>query len=41
MDASGFLMRAGIQPDTKGEQAYKLLAGPTTDIINIFKDAYK
>jgi hypothetical protein len=37
----GFLMRAGIQPDTKGEQAYKLLAGPTTDIINIFKDAYK
>jgi hypothetical protein len=37
----GFIIKAGIQPDTKQEQSYKLLAGPDTHIQNIFIDGYK
>lgn len=37
----GFIIKAGIQPETKQEQSYKLLATPNVDISNLQTNAYK
>lgn len=37
----GFITKAGIQPETKQEQSYKMLCSPSVDIKNLQANAYK